>query len=178
MALFETIQAADEAILRGALGSPSWSVLAFYVLTMIGGGLGLLAIVPFVLRRTSRVGALWLIASVLTASALVSIIKPLVGRTRPCDALGWCSSLVVASPGGHSFPSGHAAGSFAFGAFLAMRVPKLGAPALLLSTLIAWSRCVLGVHYPSDVLAGAALGALIGAAFAVFAVRASRPSTT
>jgi undecaprenyl-diphosphatase len=49
-------------------------------------------------------------------------------------------------------------------------------PALLLSALIAWSRCMLGVHYPSDVLAGAALGAAVGATFAWWAARRRAPA--
>ncbi len=177
MGLFETIQATDEAILRSARGSPTWAVPLFYILTMIGGGLGLVTLVPFAVRRASRSSALWLLAGTLTASGLTAIIKPLVGRTRPCDALGWCSALVIRSPGGQSFPSGHAAGAFAFCTFLAARSPRLGAPTLLVAALIAWSRCVLGVHYPSDVIAGAALGAAVGAAFALSARRSSARPT-
>lgn len=170
MGLFETVQAVDELVLRGARGSPAWAVPLFYWLTMIGGGFGLLVVVPFFFRAASRRAAVWLVAGVLTASALTSIVKPIIGRARPCDALGWCSALAITSPGGNSFPSGHAAGSFAFGMFIALRAPKLAAPALLFAALIAWSRCVLGVHYPSDVIVGAALGAVIGAASARRAV--------
>lgn len=169
MAFPEAIQALDEAILRSALGSPGWAVPVFWTLTMIGGGWGLLLLVPFVLRRTSRATALWLLAGVLVTSGLVSLLKAVFGRVRPCDALGWCTPVAVLSPGGHSFPSGHAAGSFAFSTFVALRVPKLRAPALVCAALIAWSRCMLGVHYPSDVLAGAAFGAVLGAVFAAAA---------
>jgi undecaprenyl-diphosphatase len=167
VAVPEAIQAIDEAILRSAVGFPGWAVPIFYALTVIGGGWGLLTILPFLLRRTTRLPALWLLAGVLVTSGLVSLLKPFFDRVRPCDALGWCTPVAVASPGGHSFPSGHAAGSFAFAAFLAVRAPKVRAPALVCAGLIAWSRCVLGVHYPSDVLVGAALGSIIGAAFAV-----------
>jgi undecaprenyl-diphosphatase len=82
-----------------------------------------------------------------------------------------------------SFPSGHAAGAFAFAGFLAMelvREPRRRSPRnwLLVGVLftvalgIALSRVVLGVHFPSDVTAGAAIGGLIGAATSRMAKRA------
>lgn len=166
----EPIQALDEAILRHAIGTPGWAVPIFFTLTLIGGGWGLLLILPFVVRRTTRIAALWMLSGVLATSGLVSLLKMLFDRPRPCDVLGWCVPVAVLSPGGHSFPSGHAAGSFAFSAFVAMRVPKLGPFALICAALIAWSRCMLGVHYPSDVLAGSAFGAAMGVAFAMGSV--------
>jgi undecaprenyl-diphosphatase len=97
---------------------------------------------------------------------------------RPCDALGWCAPLAVASPGGGSFPSGHAAGSFAFAAFVAVRAPRWAAPAFVWAALVACSRCVLGVHYPSDVLAGALLGGAVGAIFARESLRRKAGATS
>jgi undecaprenyl-diphosphatase len=78
----------------------------------------------------------------------------------------------VVSPGGGSFPSGHAAGVFAFAAFVAVRAPRWAPLSFAWAGIVAWSRCVLGVHYPSDVLAGALLGAAVGALFA----RAAAPA--
>ena len=98
------------------------------------------------MKRTTRLAAVWMLAGVLVTSGLVSLLKMFFERTRPCDALGWCVPVAVLSPGGHSFPSGHAAGAFAFSAFVAMRVPSYGLPALVCAALIAWSRCMLGVH--------------------------------
>ena len=170
----ESIQALDEAILRYAVGSPRWAVPIFYGLTVIGGGWGLLLILPFLFQRKSRIPALFMLSGVLITSGLVSLLKMLFSRIRPCDALGWCAPVSVLSPGGHSFPSGHAAGSFAFAAFLAVRVPTIGPLALFVAALIAWSRCVLGVHYPSDVLAGSLFGGALGVAFARAAIAAEK----
>ena len=165
------IQALDERVLRAALGFPAALVPLFHVLTVVGGGWALVALVPFLARQSTRVATAWLLAAITAQSALVSILKALVGRVRPCDALGWCVPLGVASPGGGSFPSGHAAGSFAFAAFVAVRAPRWAAPAFVWAALVAWSRCVLGVHYPSDVLAGALLGSAVGLGFARASLR-------
>lgn len=171
MLSFAEIQALDERVLRAALGFPAPLVPVFHFLTVVGGGWALVALVPFLIRQSTRAITAWLLAAVVAQSALVSTLKVLVGRVRPCDALGWCAPLVP-SPGGASFPSGHAAGSFAFAAFVALRAPRWALPAFVWAVLVAWSRCVLGVHYPSDVFAGALLGSAVGMGFARASLRA------
>src|SRR5262249_43080605 len=143
----------------------------FYAATVIGAGWGLLALVPFAVQRSSRALTLWLFAAIAVTSGVVSLVKLIVGRVRPCDALGWCNPIDIASPGGASFPSGHAAGSFAFAGFVAMIAPRWAPLAFVYAAVVAASRCVLGVHYPSDVLAGALLGGVLGALFARAAQR-------
>lgn len=71
---------------------------------------------------------------------------------------------------GHSFPSGHAATAFAGATVLAAYLPRFRTPLLALATLIALSRLYNGVHYPTDVVAGAA----VGAAIALLLLAASR----
>jgi undecaprenyl-diphosphatase len=175
------LQALDERVLASAIGAPAPLVPLFLVLTIVGGGWGLLAIVPFLARAATRLHAAWMLGAIVAQSAIVSVLKMLVGRVRPCDALAWCVPLGVASPGGGSFPSGHAAGSFAFAAFVAVAAPRWAAPAFAWAALTAWSRCVLGVHYPSDVLAGALVGLAVGFGFAKLATRRNvvtrRPSS-
>lgn len=171
MLTLAALQAIDERLLLAARGQPPSLVPLFHLLTVVGGGWGLLALVPFLIRQSSRRVTTWLLAAVVAQSAVVSLLKVLVGRVRPCDALGWCLPIAVSSPGGGSFPSGHAAGSFAFAAFVAVRAPRWAAPALVWAALVAWSRCVLGVHYPTDVLAGALLGTAVGLAFARASLR-------
>lgn len=61
-----------------------------------------------------------------------------------------------------SFPSAHATSSFAAALATARTEPRLRGPAIALAALIGITRPYLGVHYPSDVLAGAALGTAIG----------------
>jgi undecaprenyl-diphosphatase len=163
MIFSSALQSFDEAVLHLALSTPSPLVKVFFVVTTIGGGWGLIALIPFAMRRSTRAATLWLFAATVLTSGVVSLLKSLAGRVRPCDALGWCAALSAPSPGGGSFPSGHAAGSFAFATFVALRVPRFGPAAYLFAVLVAWSRCVLGVHYPTDIAAGALLGAGISA---------------
>jgi undecaprenyl-diphosphatase len=174
-AWFPAVQALDEAILRVARGQPRAAIPIFHFFTVVGGGWPLLLLIPLTIKRATRASALWLLLAVVLASSTTSVIKEIVGRVRPCDALAWCTAIGVPSPGGHSFPSGHASGSFAFAAFAAVRTPRWAAPALIYATIVAWSRCVLGVHYPSDVLAGALLGATIGVVAGRYAMRARVP---
>ncbi len=91
---------------------------------------------------------------VAAAYAANLIVKLVVGRGRPADGL-------VSTPTQLSFPSTHAATSFAGArAFSRAGGPAVGLYALALA--LAASRLRLGVHHPSDVAAGAVLGLLIG----------------
>ena len=73
---------------------------------------------------------------------------------------------------GASFPSGHAAMSFAGATFLALAAPRLAPALFVLAAAVAYSRVYVGVHYPLDVVAGAALGAAVGVGFRVLGPRA------
>jgi undecaprenyl-diphosphatase len=88
-------------------------------------------------------------------------LKPIFARVRPI----WPytpPSLLVPSPADYAFPSGHALSSFAAATVLTLTNKKFGWAAVPLACIIALSRLYLYVHFPSDVLAGAVLGALIG----------------
>jgi membrane-associated phospholipid phosphatase len=96
-------------------------------------------------------------------------VKDLVHRTRPADAHRAIHPLYVVHSS--SFPAGHAATAFAGAVLLSCLAPRLAPLFLGLALAIGFSRVYVGVHYPSDVLAGAAIGALVGAC-AYLALRA------
>ena len=87
------------------------------------------------------------------------IIKQLVQRPRPFLTVEGLTAL-VAKPSSWSFPSGHACSSFAAAYVLTKALKKKGAWSYALATLIAISRPYVGVHYVSDILAGAIVGTL------------------
>lgn len=118
------------------------------------------------------------LASIAAASAMVNLVlKPLSGRRRPDrPAHRITSARRVAMPHSTSFPSGHAASAFAFATAVGIALPPAGIPATATAALVAYSRIHTGVHYPSDAIAGAVIGA--GLAPAVVAALDSRRATS
>lgn len=113
-----------------------------------------------------RLGLRWtLVLGVLTAlttfgaDSLSFLVKDLTHRTRPFVAHPSIHPLYVVHSS--SFPAGHAATAFAGAVLLSTLARRLAPAFLLLAALIAYSRVYVGVHYPTDVLAGALLGALV-----------------
>ena len=120
-----------------------------------------LALVLLLIPKTRRAGAVLALALLLEFAVCNGILKPLIARPRPCD-LNDAIRLLIPRPGDDSFPSGHTGISFAaVGALLAAK-SRLWVPAFVLALIIAFSRLYLYVHWPSDVLAGALLGAAVG----------------
>src|SRR5688500_17722210 len=109
--------------------------------------------------------------SLVLADLASSGLKEAVDRPRPPRAdPGFDAAAAV--PPSPSFPSGHATTTFACAVAIAILVPKLRWPALAVAGTVGVARVYLGVHYGLDVLAGAALGTLIGVAVALFVRRA------
>jgi undecaprenyl-diphosphatase len=144
------------------------SVLAgfFGVVTLSGSArflmpVGLVAAAALLIAKR-RFEALLFTASVITATLVVYTVKMIVGRTRP-DL--WETQWYW----GSSFPSGHTLNTAAFSTAAALCLARIWprsatlamSVAILWTCLVAVSRLVLGVHWPSDVLAAMCLGFFI-----------------
>lgn len=111
------------------------------------------------LYRRWGVFALTLIA-VLLADLSATGLKALVDRPRPPLRYAEPKTLVPV-PHDASFPSGHAATSFAAATMLSFAFPRLAPLLYVLAAAVAFSRVYVGVHYPLDVIGGALVGVLV-----------------
>lgn len=104
-------------------------------------------------------GYMIMTALIVTTIIGEGIIKHLIKRTRPFINLIE-SKLLISKPITYSFPSGHTASSFAAAGILLAMNNKWSILAIILASLIAFSRVYLNVHYPTDVVTGIILGLL------------------
>ncbi len=110
-------------------------------------------------------------AAVYLAEWVEDWMKDAVARPRPCLVIEGVR-LILPCPKSYSMPSGHALSSFAFALPLWYMTRRFIEAywrifPLFLAAMISFSRIYLGVHYPTDVLAGALLGAAIGLALSL-----------
>ncbi len=105
--------------------------------------------------------ALYVAGAYLLSGAVTSALKKTFNERRPFDKHPDEVVYRNGSSGGASFPSGHTSAAFNLATSLALRYKKpiVIIPAFLYAGCIGWSRIYQGVHYPSDVLAGALVGA-------------------
>ena len=108
-------------------------------------------------RRTAVRGLLAVGATSIVANLSV---KPMFARRRPNRPQE--PGRAVRMPASRSFPSGHTASAFAFAAGVTPEFPHLALPLYALASAVGYSRVHTGVHYPSDVMAGAVLGSAVG----------------
>ena len=149
-----------------------WALGAMIALTVVGSGWSLLLLAPLFARARTRRLAGSLLGTFAVTALVVFVLKMVVGRARPFVALTGVRALFDA-PHDFSFPSGHAAGGFAFAGFvltLALAAPErrarhaaLAGAALALAAGIAASRVYLGCHFPADAAGGAVIGLALGA---------------
>ena len=155
------------------------------IITLFGdGGIFWIAVAVVLLffPKYRKVGFSMGAALILGVLVCNVTLKPLVARIRPYDlqeTLGNHINLLISAQHDYSFPSGHTIASFEACVVLLIHDKRMGIPATILACLIAFSRLYLYVHWPSDVLGGALLGAFLGwaagkAADSVEQVRLSR----
>ncbi len=110
-------------------------------------------------KKDMRQNALYIASSTASTAILNFALKALFKRPRPF--LVHISLTPITRPSQYSFPSGHTSASFSTATALTMAYPKwyIAAPSFIWAGTVGYSRMYLGVHNPSDVAAGALLGA-------------------
>jgi undecaprenyl-diphosphatase len=126
-------------------GGDGWLWYAMGVVILLFGGAS----------RFAAVGAGALAAAM--GIAVFRFLKERTNRKRPCDIEPHCWAKLL-PPDRFSFPSGHTITAFAVAVSLAAFYPDLGIGLLFCAASIAVSRILLGMHFLSDVLAGALIG--------------------
>jgi undecaprenyl-diphosphatase len=130
--------------------------------------LALLGVIAVFGKRMGRTVALASLFALVLGHVASDVLKELTVRPRPLASLPDVR-LLVSEPSSYAFPSGHATSAFsaATGVVLAAKrslkqVPLSGWRMLVLAAAISYSRIYVGVHYPTDVVAGAGLGIACG----------------
>jgi undecaprenyl-diphosphatase len=160
--------------------NPFWDGFFTFVTRFGDGGvfwiaLGLALLIP---NKTRKVGCVMLIAMAINVPFTNGLFKNIFARPRPFDLVdvNWLKSYIfpglIEKPHGYSFPSGHTASAItcAFAMFFASRPKWVGNRArawtvipIVLAVLVGISRIYLGVHYTTDVIAGAVTGVIYAA---------------
>ena len=126
-----------------------------YVLALLGG---------WILWKERKAGLVFLVFIALTLAMTDSfssrLLKEWVGRIRPCEILPEVRLLTDCNTS-YSFPSSHAVNLFAAAYFLSQPFRRLAPVFYGIAAVVGYSRVYLGIHYPLDVMGGAAIGLLI-----------------
>lgn len=138
-----------------------------------------LALAVFILKRKGVKNKLLaffylVFTGLVSRYVLTSIIRFILPRERPFDALGF-TPLIPES--GSSFPSGHAAFFFAISFVLLLIDKKWGIWFLIFSVFIGVARIFVGVHWPSDILGGLVVGFLTFLIFKLLFSKSYAPKT-
>ncbi len=140
----------------------TWSKLNTGATTPLSIGIPAgLAITGFIMRdKKMKQDALYMGAAFLASTLVTKSVKHIVNRQRPFAKYPFIVKRIDTETG-LSFPSGHTSAAFSTATSVSLRYRKwyIIAPACIFAASVGWARMYQGVHYPSDVLAGALTGA-------------------
>lgn len=150
-------------IQNGLRGPLTDSFFSFYTQLGNAGMVWIaLSVLMLCFKKSRRAGIAGLLALAVGFVLTNLILKPLVSRVRPWLIVEGLTAL-VAEHDPNSFPSGHTCAAFASTCAWRPYLPKRWAnTALICAVLMGLSRLYVGVHFPTDVLAGALVGVLSG----------------
>ena len=175
--MFNIIQRIDENILffiQENLRNPVIDRVMVFISSLGDAGFLWIAIAFLLLlhKRYRKCGIVLILALMVEQIICDDILKPLIGRVRPCNKFPDVAQLTHRMHSA-SFPSGHTMKGFTSATILFIHHRPLGIGAYAIATLIGLSRLYLFVHYPSDVLAGAAFGVIV-ALQTIYTIRATQ----
>ena len=133
----------------------------FLTITSIPGNYGqmwiVLGIVLLVFKKTRKCGVTVILSYLMVFGLGQYVLKDLIARPRPCH-IDQTIELLISRPSSYSCPSTHSGWAFAAAISITLFNKKFGIPVIIFSSLVAFSRLYLFVHFPSDVLFGVILG--------------------
>lgn len=175
MNLFEQLIALDEKLFIAihASGAVSWLDSLMLASRNALTWVPLYVFVLYWIIRHQRNYALLFLLGTLVTFAITdfvsaSVLKPLIGRERPCYNTAFAGYLrnIIGCGGRYSFPSSHASNHFGMAAFWFFSVRAMGAKrwywVWAWALLIGYAQIYVGKHYPLDILGGAVFGAVTG----------------
>ncbi|MBQ8526214.1 MAG: phosphatase PAP2 family protein [Clostridia bacterium] len=119
-----------------------------------------LTLILLFIGKTRKTGIRLAAAMIISFVLCNLILKNAVGRIRPYAAADF--QIIISPLSDFSFPSGHTLFAFAFASVIFSDYRRWGIASFIIAALIGFSRLYLYVHYPTDVIAGAILGGIIG----------------
>ena len=149
--------------LQESVRNPILDNIMIFITSLGNGGMIWIAatialLIPKKTRKAGVVSAVALLGSLIINN---NIVKNIVQRPRPFVTFTDLQ-IIIPTPSEFSFPSGHTSSSFAAAAVFYRHLPKkIGLPSVILAGLIGFSRLYVGVHYPTDVIAGVIMGILL-----------------
>jgi undecaprenyl-diphosphatase len=174
-AVWNQIESNDHRLMRRVhrWRAPRWFRMLMIFATRSGDGwlwyaLGIILYSYGGGHRFAAIGAAG--SAAIAGIFLFRALKRTSRRSRPCEIEPHCWSSIL-PPDRYSFPSGHSITAFSVAVSIGCFYPQLLVPLLTAAFLIAGSRIILGMHFLSDVVAGSAIGVMLGtAAFHIFAL--------
>lgn len=162
MNFFEMVNFLDFAILDSIQNAMRCGfldcVMAFFSYMGEAGGIWIIASIIMMCFRKTRATGVMVLCAVAAGYIIGELgIKNIVCRPRPFVQNPEVIPAIV-PPKGYSMPSGHSCSSFAAATVMIVRDKRFGIPAIVIASLIAFSRLYNYVHFPSDVLCGILLG--------------------
>lgn len=156
---------ADELELRACLQAIDWSrrqglTPAFQMISRLGDGVFWYTLIALIALFEPTLAAFYALTG-LACTCIYKTLKHGLVRERPFITHASIQSQAPTLDR-YSFPSGHTLHAVCFTTLLTGTLPAIGLAVLPFTILVAASRVTLGLHYPSDVAAGAAIGGLIG----------------